>query len=1106
MFRFKSLTAKFILISVIFIALISILTYASFVFTHHIKGEATRINLAGKLRYYFFEMAWLAEMFAESAAAHQKPQQRKWYLSELEQEMKNSDKVFDILKYGSKELAVSTVHYEEIAKELTYLENRWKREFKPVILKLMELPQNASEKEIRMLLEKHNKNIHSYVYEINKLASNMETHYKKEIKNFDTFRFYLLVFFAAGAVFIGLYVRASIIKPVKKLRNAVELIEKGYFDVSVESKTDDEVGSLTKNFNRMAQTLNSVFKEKTELLKRLNSLYEASKALIGEVHLEELLRKIVDNARKLTGSQYAAIAILNEHGGYRYFITSGMETELHEELKSKYGLPSGKGLLGFLFKEGKPLRLDDATKHPAAIGVPEGHPHVKTFLGVPVSLHDRVIGRLYFAEKSPHPPFAKGGQGGIFESFTQEDEDIATAFATTAALAINNAQMTEKIERNYQIQRILNSLLNVSLAEIPLVEQLSLCLDTILLVPFLALAPKGAVFLVEDEPDVLVMKVNRGLPVPLLGMCERVTFGRCLCGRAAATRQIQFADCLDERHENRYEGVVPHGHFNVPILSRDKVLGVVVLYLQEGHQKKDDEINFLQAVADAMAGVIERKKAEEGLITHTDELFALAESSNIIDAVPLTENLYEAICNIIVRNFSLKTVWLGLTEEGTYDVKPVAQAGFEGGDLSSIKVVGGYSLYDKGSTEIIIKTKCPRVIHDIDTDPAHARGRTEQLPPCHQVMHDIPAYVPWGEEALKRGYRSFMAVPLIDSEAKAIGVLNFYSDKQNFFTKRREHLFKVFSNYATVAIENRWLIEGLEESVNERTQALEEAKTEAEAANRAKSDFLANMTHELRTPLNAIIGFSELLKEGVAGPTNETQEEYLADIYESSFYLLSLINDILDLSKIEAGKLELELSGFDLKDIIEGSIIMVQENAMKHGITLKVEAEEDIGMVTADERKIKQVIFNLLSNAVKFTPDRGSVRVSVRGVKMQDTGYKSESTRSEIQEGQIPPFPPLLKGGEGGFSEPTDFVEITVEDTGIGILPGDREKLFQPFQQLDTVLTKKHKGTGLGLSISKRLVELHGGRIWAESEPGKGSKFKFVIPREAKPPEDTNVS
>jgi signal transduction histidine kinase len=274
-------------------------------------------------------------------------------------------------------------------------------------------------------------------------------------------------------------------------------------------------------------------------------------------------------------------------------------------------------------------------------------------------------------------------------------------------------------------------------------------------------------------------------------------------------------------------------------------------------------------------------------------------------------------------------------------------------------------------------------------------------------------------------------------------------------------------------------LEILNKEIQLRRVEAEEARLQADAANKAKSDFLANMSHELRTPLNAIIGFSEIMAEGMAGPLNDKQKEYLGDVVESGRHLLSLINDILDLSKVEAGKMELELSEFNLKELIDGSLVMFKEKAMKHNIKLNAEIEKDVDTIIADERKIKQILFNLLSNAMKFTPEGGSVRVTARRI--------------------TPPFLPLDKGRLGGVMPDADYIEITIEDTGIGISTEDQKRLFQPFQQLEAAITKKVAGTGLGLNLCKKFVELHGGKIWVESEVGKGSKFIFVIPTKAKP-------
>jgi signal transduction histidine kinase/DNA-binding response OmpR family regulator len=256
---------------------------------------------------------------------------------------------------------------------------------------------------------------------------------------------------------------------------------------------------------------------------------------------------------------------------------------------------------------------------------------------------------------------------------------------------------------------------------------------------------------------------------------------------------------------------------------------------------------------------------------------------------------------------------------------------------------------------------------------------------------------------------------------------------------------------------------GLEAKVQERTDALQrqqarlqEVNLQLELAGQHKSEFLANMSHELRTPLNAIIGFSEVLLERLFGELNDKQDEYLNDILGSGKYLLSLINDILDLAKVEAGKMELDLGVFDLRQVLEGSLVMVKERAMAHGITLTLELADGVAHMTGDERKVKQILFNLLSNAVKFTRDGGQVGIRA---SCDDT-----------------------------------TVQVAVWDTGVGIAPEEQQRIFAEFQQLRHGLTATTEGTGLGLALTKRFVELHGGTIWVDSAPARGSTFTFVLP------------
>ncbi len=255
----------------------------------------------------------------------------------------------------------------------------------------------------------------------------------------------------------------------------------------------------------------------------------------------------------------------------------------------------------------------------------------------------------------------------------------------------------------------------------------------------------------------------------------------------------------------------------------------------------------------------------------------------------------------------------------------------------------------------------------------------------------------------------------------------------------------------------------------EAERKLKREKTNAEKANRAKSDFLANMSHELRTPLNHIIGFTELVVDKNFGDLNETQEEYLNDALGSSRHLLSMINDILDLAKVETGKMALELSTIAPRDILENSMSMIKEKAMKHNIRLSTDVASIPKTITADERKFKQIIYNLLSNAVKFTPDDGHIHLGAKWIQESLLSAPSSSASA--------------------------FIEVSVTDTGIGIKPKDLKRIFKPFEQIENSASRKYPGTGLGLSLTKDLIELHGGKIIAESKgEGKGSTFTFVIP------------
>ncbi|TMG85081.1 MAG: GAF domain-containing protein [Betaproteobacteria bacterium] len=297
---------------------------------------------------------------------------------------------------------------------------------------------------------------------------------------------------------------------------------------------------------------------------------------------------------------------------------------------------------------------------------------------------------------------------------------------------------------------------------------------------------------------------------------------------------------------------------------------------------------------------------------------------------------------------------------------------------------------------------------------------------------------------IARGYLSVLAVPLL-VEDEILGALVVLRQEPSELPEETVELMRTFATQSALAIQNARLF-----------REIEAKSRQLEAANRHKDEFLASMSHELRTPLNAVIGFSEVLLEKMFGDINAKQEEYLQDILASGRHLLSLINDILDLAKIEAGRMELDVEEFDVAQAIDNAVVLVRERATRKGLILDTRLDRGLGSLRGDQRKIKQVLLNLLSNAVKFTPEGGRVEV-----------------RAHRLEGQV---------------------EISVTDTGIGIAAEDHEAVFEEFRQVGTDYAKKHEGTGLGLTLSRKFVELHGGRIWVKSAPGEGSTFAFTLP------------
>jgi signal transduction histidine kinase len=402
---------------------------------------------------------------------------------------------------------------------------------------------------------------------------------------------------------------------------------------------------------------------------------------------------------------------------------------------------------------------------------------------------------------------------------------------------------------------------------------------------------------------------------------------------------------------------------------------------------------------------------------------AIAGILSVISSSPTdTRPVFEAIVQSCQRLFGGLFVAFARPREGHLHVVAHADDGSAGGRAG--RALPPWPL-DRGSGAGTCILEA-RVVNVADTEDASA-----EFP----RMRDL---------AKPLGYRSGLFVPLLRDE-RAIGAIVILRAGSGAFNEREVNLARAFADQAVIAIENVRLFDEIEDKGRQ-----------LELANKHKSEFLANMSHELRTPLNAIIGFSEVLAERMFGEVNEKQLEYLQDIHSSGHHLLSLINDILDLSKIEAGRMELDLATVNLPMLLDNCTTLVRERASRQGLTLTLDVEEGVGDWVADVRKLKQVVINLLSNAVKFTPAGGRVTLRARRVG--------------------------------------DQVEIAVTDTGVGIPLDQQDLVFEEFRQAGGDYLRKAEGTGLGLTLVKRFVELHGGSIRVESAPGRGSTFAFVLP------------
>ena len=488
-----------------------------------------------------------------------------------------------------------------------------------------------------------------------------------------------------------------------------------------------------------------------------------------------------------------------------------------------------------------------------------------------------------------------------------------------------------------------------------------------------------------------------------------------------------FADA-DYAHKDGARRMGIRSGFGTPMMRNEQVLGAIMVARPETGLIPEKLSSLLQTFADQAVIAIENVRLFTELEARTAQLSRSVEELKALgevgQAVSSTLDLETVLSTIVSRATQL--------------------AGMDGGaiwEFDETREEFYLHATDRLPDELVAVLRATPIRKG---EGALGRLATTGEPVEIRDIADERTYQSRVREILIRcGYQSVLALPLL-REDHLLGALAVNRNSAGEFAPEVIELLKTFATQSALAIQNARLF-----------REIEEKSRELATASRHKSEFLANMSHELRTPLNAIIGFSEVLAERMFGEINEKQTEYVGDILESGQHLLSLINDILDLSKIEAGRMELELSDFDLPSTIEGTLTLVRERAVRRGIELGRTVDERLGTVRADQRKVKQVLLNLLSNALKFTPEGGQIDV-----------------RAAVRD---------------------STAEISVTDTGVGIAPEDQETVFEEFRQVGTA-SKKVEGTGLGLAISRKFIELHGGKIWVKSQVGAGSTFAFTLP------------
>lgn len=740
------------------------------------------------------------------------------------------------------------------------------------------------------------------------------------------------------------------------------------------------------------------------------------------LNLQTVFDRIVDRAAQLCEADAAWMNLLEpDRVRGRFAAVVARSSGLEEFVRTHpvgsqfpYAPDAGhtRSVMGRALRGGL-VRLADITKEPdlyEASGTAR-RLGARTLLAVPMKRQEETVGAVVLARLTVKP-------------FTDRQVQLVTMFADQAVIAIENVRLFNETKEALEQQTATADLLRViSRATSDLVPVFRAIVDDAV-----RLCEADNASLLRRDGEVFRYVAHAGdFPgieafakywedFPLSPGRGTLTGRVLLEGRSV---QIDDVDADREYEPAALKGKVPgtHTHLGVPLLREGEPIGLLMARRFAVRPFSEKQIRLLETFAAQAVIAIENVR----LFNETKEaLQQQTATAEVLKAISHSALDLKAVLDTVIESAAR------LCDAQYGNIRRL-----EGDLLHHVAVFGAGPELEERLREPIKPARGSltgrvalegRPVHILDVleDPEYERAEQQRI----------------------GAFRTMLGVPLL-REGKVIGVIALWRDHVRAFTQRQIELVETFADQAVIAIENVRLFDEIQEK-----------SRQLEVASRHKSEFLANMSHELRTPLNAIIGFSEVMLEGMFGEVNEKQREYLQDILSSGRLLLSLINDILDLSKIEAGRMELQVGTFSLRDALTNGVTMVRERATRHGVEVRVDIAAEIAEMEGDERKVKQVVYNLLSNAVKFTPDGGRVGL-----------------RARVGDGTV---------------------EVSVSDTGIGIPNEEQERVFEEFHQASSA--RGREGTGLGLTLAKRFVELHGGTIRLESEVGVGSRFTFTLP------------